>query len=164
MHASKSCSGQRKDIGAHVFPWRYIVVIKTLHSHFTEPIMKLASTIARLLLGVIFVVFSLNFWLHFIPVPPPAEGSLAAGFMGAIYASGYLTVVKVLELTGGLLLLSGRYVNLALAFLGPIVVNIALFHIFLAKGGYPLPALMGVLALVALAGRQDFKNVLSAAK
>lgn len=122
--------------------------------------MKLAATIARLLLGLIFVIFSLNFWLHFIPVPPPPEGSLAAGFMGAMYMSGYLTFVKVLELAGGLLLLSGRYVNLALAFLGPIVINIALFHIFLAKGDYPLPALMGVLALVALAGRADFKAAL----
>lgn len=126
--------------------------------------MKIASTIARLLLGLIFVIFSLNFWLHFIPVPPPPEGSLAAGFMGAIYMSGFLTFVKVLELTGGLLLLSGRYVNLALAVLGPIVVNIALFHLFLAKGGYPLPALMGVLALVALAGRADFKTALLTAK
>ncbi|MDZ4288236.1 MAG: hypothetical protein U0984_09765 [Prosthecobacter sp.] len=126
--------------------------------------MKIASTIARLLLGLLFVIFSLNFWLHFIPVPPPPEGSLAAGFMGAIYMSGYLTFVKVLELTGGLLLLSGRYVNLALALLGPIVVNIVLFHVFLAKGGYPLPAVMGVLALVALAGRADFKNALWAAK
>lgn len=126
--------------------------------------MKIASTIARLLLGLIFVVFSLNFWLHFIPMPPPPEGSLAAGFMGAIYMSGYLTFVKVLELTGGLLLLSGRFLNLALAVLGPIVINIALFHIFLVKGGYALPALMGVLALVALLGRTDFCRALLAAK
>lgn len=126
--------------------------------------MKLASTIARLLLGLLFVIFSLNFWLQFIPMPPPQEGSLAAGFMGAIYASGYLTVVKVLELTGGLLLLSGRFVNLALAFLGPIVVNIALYHIFLVQGGYGLAALMGVLALIALAGREDFRKALLAAK
>lgn len=126
--------------------------------------MKLASTIARMLLGLIFVVFSLNFWLKFIPVPPPAAVTLADGFMTAIYASGYLTFVKVLELTGGVLLITGRYVNLALAFLGPIVVNIALFHIFLAKGGYALPAFMGVLALVALAGREDFKKALLTAK
>lgn len=126
--------------------------------------MKIASTIARLLLGLLFVVFSLNFWLHFIPVPPPPDGSLAAGFMGAIYMSGYLTFVKVLELVGGLLLLSGRFANLALAVLGPIVINIALFHLFLVKGGYELPALMGVLALVALAGRTDFRRVLLAAK
>ena len=126
--------------------------------------MKLASTIARLLLGLIFVVFSLNFWMHFIPVPMPPEGSPAAAFMGAIYGSGFLTLVKVLELAGGLLLLSGRFVNAALAVLGPIIVNIALFHIFLAQGGYGLPAFMGVLALVALAGRKDLTAALVSAK
>lgn len=122
--------------------------------------MKLASTIARLLLGLLFVIFSLNFWLHFLPVPPPAEGSPAANFMFAIYGSAYLTFVKVLELAGGLLLLSGRFVNLALAFIGPIVVNIALYHFFLEQGGYPLPIALGVLSLVALAGRSDFKAAL----
>lgn len=126
--------------------------------------MKLASTIARILLGLIFVVFGLNFWLHFIPTPPPAEGSPAAGFMGVMYPSGYLSVVHALELVGGLLLLSGRYVNLALAVLGPIVVNIGLYHLLLAKADYPLPALVGLLALVALAGRADFKRVLLSAK
>ena len=122
--------------------------------------MKLASTIARLLLGLIFVVFSLNFWLQFMPIPMPPEGSAAANFMGAIYGSGFLTLVKVLELAGGLLLLSGRFVNAALAVLGPIVVNIALFHIFLAQGGYGLPVFMAVLALAALAGRKDFAAAL----
>ncbi len=126
--------------------------------------MKTASTIARLLLGLIFVVFGLNFWLGFLEVPPPPEGSQAAAFMGAMYVSGYLTVVKVLEVTGGILLLSGRLSNLALAVLGPIVVNIALFHVFLAGGGYALPALMGVLALVALAGRKDFVAALTSVK
>ena len=70
------------------------------------------------------------------------------------------TFVKVLELAGGLLLLSGRFVNLALAFIGPIVVNIALYHFFLEQGGYPLPIALGVLSLVALAGRSDFKAAL----
>ena len=126
--------------------------------------MKLASTIARLLLGLIFVVFGLNFWLHFIPLPPPAEGSAAASFMFAMYGSGYLTVVKVLEVTGGLLLLSGRFVNLALATLGPIVLNIALYHVFLVQGGYPMAIVLGVLSLVALAGRPDFRAALFSQK
>ena len=126
--------------------------------------MKHLPTIARYLLGLIFVVFSLNFWLHFLPMPPQAEGTPAANFSGAMWASGYLTVVKVLELLGGILLLSGRFVNLGLALLGPIVVNIALFHVFLAKEGYPMTAVLGVLALVALAGRKDFVKTLLAAK
>lgn len=126
--------------------------------------MKLASTIARLLLGLIFVVFGLNFWLGFIPIPPFPEGSQAGAFMGAMYLTGFLTVVKVLEVVGGLLLLSGRFTNLALAILGPIVINIALFHVFLVGGGYAMPALIGVLSLVALAGRKDFTGALLAIK
>lgn len=126
--------------------------------------MKLASTIARYLLGLMFLVFGLNFWLNFIPVPPPPAGSQAANFMFAIYGSGYLTFVKVLEVAGAVALLSGRFVNLGLALVGPVVVNILLFHFFLVGSGYGLPVVLGVLALVALAGRPDFKNALLAAK
>jgi len=126
--------------------------------------MKYIPLIARYLLGALFVIFSLNFWLHFIPVPSPEEGSLAAGFIGALYMSGFLAVVKVLELLGGLLLLAGRYVNLALATLGPIVVVIVLYHLFILEGGYPMAVLLGVLSIVALAGRREFVTSLVSPK
>lgn len=126
--------------------------------------MKLASTIARILLGLIFVVFGLNMWFHFIPIPPFPEGSSAAAFMGAMYMTGFLTVVKGLEVAGGLLLLTGRFTNLALVLLGPVIVNIVLFHVFLVGGGYAMPVLLSVLALVVLAGRKDFTNALVAMK
>jgi putative oxidoreductase len=126
--------------------------------------MKLVSTIARLLLGLIFVVFGLNMWFQFIPIPPFPEGSQAATFMGAIYMSGFLSIVKVLEVVGGLLLLTGRFTNLALAILGPIIVNIAMFHVLLVGGGYAMPALIGVLSLIVLAGRKDFTSSLLAVK
>lgn len=126
--------------------------------------MKHLPTIARYLLGLLFLVFGLNFWLKFIPIPSPEQGSLAAGFMGALYMSGFLTVVKILEVLGAILLLAGRYVNLALAILGPIVVVIALYHLFIVKGGYPMVVVLGALSLTALAGRRDFITSLFNAK
>lgn len=126
--------------------------------------MKHLPTIARYLLGLLFLVFGLNFWLRFMPVPPPTEGSPAAAFIGALYGSGFLTVVKILEVLGGALLLSGRFVNLALAWLGPIVVVIVLYHVFLVKGGYPMALALGILSLTSLAGRRDFVEALFAKK
>lgn len=124
--------------------------------------MKTASTIARLLLGALFLIFSLNFWFHFIAIPAPAPGSQAANFMGAIYMTGFLTFVKVLELVGAILLLSGKFVNLGLTLIGPVVINILLFHFLIAGGGYGLPVVLGVLSLVALAGRSDYVKALTA--
>ena len=65
---------------------------------------------------------------------------------------------------GGLMLLSGRFTNLALTLVGPVVVNIALYHFFLVKGGYEMPVVLGVLSLVALSGRKDFLSTLFSAK
>jgi len=124
--------------------------------------MKYIPLVARYLLGLIFVVFSLNFWLKFLPLPE-LEGD-AAAFMGALFASGYLTAMKILELFGGILLLAGRYVNLGLAILGPIVVNIVFYHVFLTQSDYPMAIVLGVLALVALAGRREFITSLLSAK
>lgn len=126
--------------------------------------MKYIPLAARYLLGLLFVIFAANFWFKFIPVPSPEEGSLAAGFMGALYVSGFLTVVKILELLGGILLLAGRYVNLALAVLGPIVIVIALYHLFILEGGYPMAITLGVLAIAALSGQRGFLKELLAQK
>lgn len=126
--------------------------------------MKHIPTISRYLLGLLFLVFGLNFWLRFIDVPQPEPESLAANFMGALYASGFLTVVKILEVGGAVLLLSGRFVNLALAFLGPIVVVIALYHFLIVGGGYPMAIVLVALSLATLSGRRGFLNSLLSAK
>jgi putative oxidoreductase len=126
--------------------------------------MNYIPTIARYLLGILFVVFGVNFWLQFLPVPSPPEGSAAAGFIGAMYASGFLAVVKFFEVVGGILLLAGRYVNLALAVLGPIVVVIVMYHALILEGGYGMAAILGILAITALAGRRDFITTLLNAK
>ena len=96
-------------------------------------------TAARLLLGLVFTVFGLNFFLHFLPTPP--AGPRAAAFAGALFASGYLfQLLKITEVVAGVLLLSGRFVPLALAVLAPVVINIVSFHLFLAPSGLGLPA------------------------
>ena len=110
--------------------------------------MKILTIIARSLLGLIFVVFGLNIFLHFIPMPPP-EG-LAGDFMKALFVSHYMYVVGALQVIGGALLLAGRFVPLGLTLLGPVIVNILCFHIFMAPSGLPLAIVVSVLALFLL--------------
>src|SRR5258708_32540864 len=98
--------------------------------------MKIASLIARLLLGLIFLVFGLNGFLHFIPMPPPK--GLAAQFGGAIFVSHYWVVIFGLQVIGGVLLLVNRFVPLALVLLGPVIVNIFFFHPLIAPEWLPL--------------------------
>lgn len=120
--------------------------------------MKIAFTIARILLGLLFAVFGLNGFLHFIPMQPPT--GLAGQYMGALFVSHYLAVVFLVELIGGLLLLVNRYVPLALLLLGPVVVNILLFHSLLAPAGLPLALVAALLWLVIFAGvRKAFAGV-----
>jgi uncharacterized membrane protein YphA (DoxX/SURF4 family) len=107
-------------------------------------ISRLAPRTARVLLGLVFFVFGLNGFLQFLPAPPAPERAMA--FMGALAATGYMfPLIKGVEVIGGALLLSNRFVPLALAIVAPNVVNIVLFHAILAPGG--LPVALFVLAL-----------------
>ncbi len=117
---------------------------------------------ARILLGLIFFVFGLNFFLNFIPPHPMPEA--AGAFAGALFASGYLFVVlKVVEVASGVLLLAGLFVPLALALLAPIVVNIVLFHAFLAPSGLPLALLVLALEIfLAWSYRSAYRPMLAA--
>jgi uncharacterized membrane protein YphA (DoxX/SURF4 family) len=120
--------------------------------------MKIASIIARLLLGLIFTVFGLNGFLHFIPMQMP-EG-LAGQYMGALFLSHYLIVVFLLELLGGVLLLSNQFVPLALVLLGPVIVNIFFFHVFMAPAGVGLAVLVALLwTIVALRNKRHFAGI-----
>jgi len=96
--------------------------------------MKIASTIARYLLGLIFLVFGLNGFLHFIPMPPP-KGLAAQQFGGAIFMSHFWVVIFSVQVLGGVLLLVNRFVVLAVVLLGPVIVNILCFHALMATGG-----------------------------
>ena len=110
--------------------------------------MKIATIIARVLLGLMFVVFGSNGFLHFIPMPPMHGPS--GDFIGAMAGSGYLQVVAALQVIGGALLLLGRYIPLGLTLLGPVIVNIVLFHVFLDRNGLPMALLVSALALFLL--------------
>jgi putative oxidoreductase len=119
--------------------------------------MKIASTIARYLLGLIFLVFGLNGFLHFIPMPPP-KGLAAQQFGGAIFMSHYWVVIFGIQVIGAVLLLVGQFVPLALVLLGPVIFNIFFFHALMAPEGVPL-AIVVVVLWVFLAVR--YKQYLS---
>src|SRR6266496_6693638 len=111
--------------------------------------MKTATIISRVLLGLIFVTFGLNMFLNFIPMPPPPEGP-AREFMTALFISHYLYVVGALQVVGGLILLSGRWIPLGLTLLGPVIVNIVCFHVLMAPAGLPMALVVSFLALFLL--------------
>src|SRR5579863_4492577 len=111
--------------------------------------MKIATVIARGLLGLIFVVFGSNMFLHFIPMPPPPEGP-ARDFMTALFVSHYLYVIGALQVVGGLLLFTGRWTPLGLTLVGPVIVNIVSFHALMAPAGLPMASFVSALALFLL--------------
>lgn len=112
--------------------------------------MKILTVIVRTLLGLAFVVFGLNIFLHFIPMPKETPPPLALDFSRALMESRYMLVIGALQFLGGLLLLIGRHVPLGLTLLGPVVVNIVLFHLFLAPSGIPMAAIFSALTLFLL--------------
>src|SRR5450631_216924 len=121
-------------------------------------VMRTASVIARYLAGVVFLVFGLNGFLNFIPLPPP--GGIAGQFMGALYTSHYLWVIFAFQVIGGLLLLANRYVPLALAILAPVIVNILSFHALMAPSGLPLALSVAILwGLIFVDARSAFAGL-----
>ena len=120
--------------------------------------MRIASVIARYLAGVIFVVFGLNGFLNFIPMPPPT--GIAGQFFGVLYASHYLWVIFGFQLVAGVLLLVNRYVPLAVAMLAPVLVNILTFHALMAPSGLPLALFVAALwAVVFVEVRPAFTGL-----
>ena len=122
--------------------------------------MKDATIIARVLLGLVFVVFGSNIFLHFIPMPPPP--GLLGDFTKALFLSHYLYVVAIFQIVGGLLLLVGRFVPLGLVLLAPVIVNIDLVHILLDPSGLPMAAVISILLVFLIWRYGDaFKGILS---
>jgi hypothetical protein len=112
--------------------------------------MTILNRITAALLGLVFIVFGSNFFLKFLEIPKPPEGSPAAMFLGGMVASGMLAFVKVLEISGGILVAVPRTRNLGLLVLGPIIVNIFAFHVFFFGPASLLdPMMIGIAVLTA---------------
>jgi putative oxidoreductase len=117
--------------------------------------MKILSHIAAAVLGLAFIVFGLNFFLKFIPMPEDPSPADAAHklFMGALFPTGYLAFVKIMEVVGGVLVAIPKTRNLGLLVLGPIIVNILCYHVFLRGGATlidPANIIITVLSLFLL--------------
>jgi hypothetical protein len=117
--------------------------------------MKILTLIARLLLGLIFVVLGLNGFLNFLSMGPMPSG-LAGQFIGALFLSHYFWVVAALQMAGGLLLLANRFVPLGLVLLGPVIVNILLYHLLLNPSGIALAILVTILWLIVFYARRQY--------
>jgi putative oxidoreductase len=117
--------------------------------------MKIVTLIARVLLGLVFLVFGLNGFLQFFNPGPPPTG-LAGQFIGALALSHYYWVIAGLQVAGGVLLLVNRYVPLGLVLLGPVIVNIILYHVFLNPTGIGVAIVVAILWLIVFYGHRQF--------
>jgi putative oxidoreductase len=121
-----------------------------------------AIVVARILLGALFLLFGLNFFLHFLKMPMPTGD--AGTYMGVLFMHHFLYVVGALQVIGGLLLLVGRFVPLGLVLLGPVIVNIILYHVLLEPVGVAPAVLVTLLELFLLYGyRKSFRGLFDAA-
>jgi putative oxidoreductase len=113
--------------------------------------MKILVLICRILLGLLFVVFGLNGFFHFIPMAGPTPGSPLAIWIGVMMDSGWMHVINAVQIIGGLLVLSGAVLPLGIILLCPVTFNILMFHLLLAGGhgmGYGLAT--GVFEVVLI--------------
>jgi len=137
----------------------YTEIAKVFETIERKREMKIVTLIARILLGLVFLVFGLNGFLNFLSMGPAPTG-LAGQFLGALFLSHYYWVVAALQIAGGLLLLINRFVPLALVLLGPIIVNIICFHVFMNPSGAPPAAVATILWLIVFyRNRQHFSGI-----
>lgn len=120
--------------------------------------MKIASLIITYLVGLVFVVFGSNHFFHFIPMPPMTGDS--GTWAGILVSSGYMTVVKIFEVVGGLMLLSNFKRPLAWLILLPIIVNIVLFEVCIAKAPGMGIALLVLNFFMLYVNRDSYKGII----
>lgn len=109
--------------------------------------MKIATLVAGILLGLLFVMSAATVLFKLAPIPEPPVGTPIASFMAAFAPTGYMTFVKIVELLGGVLVAIPKTRNLGLLCLGPVILNIFVFHQFVAGDGIFQPMLLGIAAL-----------------
>jgi hypothetical protein len=109
--------------------------------------MKIVTLIARLLLGLMFLVFGSNMFLHFIPMGQMPAG-LAGQFVTVLFAAHYFYVVGAIMVLSAILLLANRFVGLGLTLLGPVLFNILVFHLLMDPGGIGMGAFATLLWLL----------------
>ncbi len=124
--------------------------------------MKIASLIARILLGLAFLLFGLNGFLDFIPKPPLPDGAMKQ-FTEVMTATHYFQAVAAFEVLGAALLLVNRFVPLALVLLGPVIMNILIFHILIAPASIGPGLVVTILWLIVfLRHRSAFAGIFQA--
>lgn len=123
--------------------------------------MKYLYLICRILLGLMFVVFGANAMHSFMPAPPPPPGSPTAQFMAIMGPTGWMGHVGFFQVLGGLLVLIGGTAPLGLCILGPILVNILIFHTLLMGGHGIAPGLVATVLEIILiyAYRANFAGI-----
>jgi putative oxidoreductase len=120
--------------------------------------MKIFEWIARIALGLLFVIVGCNGFVAFLPAPP-LQG-LAGQFLYTLSVSHYDLVVSGFQVLGGMLLILNRFVSLAIAILAPVIVNILCFHIFMMPSGLTLAILVAVIwSFLAYQHRRDFAGL-----
>ncbi|SDP01351.1 hypothetical protein SAMN05428975_0015 [Mucilaginibacter sp. OK268] len=126
--------------------------------------MKIAVLIARILLGLLFVVFGINFFYPFLHMAQPPMSAKAQAFSGGLWGSGYFfQYMKVIEIVSGLAILVNRYTAFFLLILFPISVNIFLFHTILAPAGAPMGIGIIVIHLfLGIAYRKYYAGIFTA--
>ena len=122
--------------------------------------MKIATVIVRVVLGLAFTVFGLNFFLDFIPKPPPPSG-LVGEYLHVLVASKYFYVIGAVQLVSGILLLIGRFVPLGLTLLAAMIFNILAFHILMDPNGIAPGIIVALLwAFLFWRYRERFAGIL----
>jgi hypothetical protein len=125
---------------------------------------RIIPTIVRFLMGLPLLVFGLNGFFNFIPPPPTPMPAGAMAFAGALFQSGYMMqLIGATQLVVGLMLVTNRFVPLALVLFAPFIVNSIAFHVFLERSGLPMAGVFLALELyLAWVYRAAYRPLLTA--